>query len=189
MDQDTFADLSANVARLSAELEATRAELTASRQDLAELAAIVSGLCRNLTGRPQADELHDWADIANAIQYGITGRAEATDSISAPSGLPVFLWTRWNFNQEPIVAPNRDGFACYSAWLNWDETAMPVMLFADGETYVTDREAARRDPDDYDGTTFWTGVPGHRRDLHLEYAAGVAGWTRRANEGETDETY
>ena len=103
-----------------------------------------------------------------------------------PSGLPVVLWTRWNFDQEPMVAPNRDGFACYSAWLQWDGAATPIMAFADGETYALDRGASDSSPDH---TTYWTGVPGHRRDHALEEAAERAGWRRQPNEGETDETY
>lgn len=224
MDQDTFADLSANVARMSAELEQMR-------RDIAELAEAGRRIYQYLDLHDpvwrtsnHGDEPGAWVagldDIAQRSKLGTLvsrsgvvihtslgyapggasldkpGDAVTYDASwmtrplgAPPDGMPVLLWTRWNFDQESMVAPNRDGFACYSAWLRWDDAAMPVMAFADGNTYVCDREAARRDPDGIDAGTYWTGVPGHRRDHALEDAAERAGWRRQPNEGETDETY
>lgn len=145
MDQDTF-----SIARMSAEL----AQL---HRDLADLAQAVQRISRHL-------ELHDtsWENRSEWTAWAASlGEIRQRHSpAGGVAGLPVFLWTRWTFDQEP-VASGADGFACYAAWLTWDAAATPVMAFASGETYATGRQATGSDSPD--ATTYWTGVPGHRR--------------------------
>lgn len=180
MDQDTFADLSANVSRISAELEQMH-------RDIAELAEAGRRIYRHLALHDASwENRQEWEAWVETL--GMIGQRNRPETPAPPlynliDDPAVRLWTQWSLDQEPLVSWNSRGLACYEVILTTEHPRadhnQPVMVAQDGQGYHPDEL-----PDSY-----WVGVPGYRRDHTLEAMAEQAGWRREPNEDETDETY
>ena len=177
--------------------EQDRTELEQMHRDIATLCGTLAQIVSYATPGVLASALDSDAPMARVQEakaafeqiteriVDVMRRHERPVADQPPDGMPVYLWTPYIYDQEPLVAPDGHGMACYEVHLA-SQNAELVMYTRDGQGHVFDPTGPLTTNM---MRTYWTGVPGHRRDPDIEHLAVRARLRREPNAGETDETY